>query len=142
VSVEFEVLHDGQFWIGVVAVTGSAGVRACKVVFGAEPTDPELYAFLLANGYDLLRRAEASPLVPSQQRVARVASPKRAARDAAAQARRIGKSTAAQEAVRKAQEAVGRDRDEDQRRSNDERAALRRTQRQAKAKAKAKHRGR
>jgi len=136
VSVEFEVFHDGQFWVGVIALTGSGGVRACKVVFGAEPTDPELYAFLLANGYDLLRRAEASPVVPSRQRVVRAASPKRAAREAAAQARRIGTSTAAQEAVRRAQEAVGRNRDEDRHRSNDELAELQRVQRQARAKAK------
>lgn len=139
-SVEFEVFHDGQFWIGIIAVTDGAGVRAVKVVFGAEPTDPELYAFLLANGYDLLRKAEASPLVPIRQRVARAASPKRVAREAAAQARRIGRSTAAQEAVRKAQEAAGRTRDKDQRRSNDQLAALRRVQCQAKARAK--HRGR
>lgn len=139
-SVEFEVFHDGRFWVGVLTVRQDAGVRACQVVFGAEPSDPDLYAYLLRNGYRLLERAEANPLVPGGTQAGGARSPKRAARQAAVQARRTGTSTAAQEAVRLAQEVSGKEREKDRRRSLDGLADRKRQLRQARAKQK--HRGR
>lgn len=114
VSARFTVFFDGQFWVGVlehVSVAGVSGVadgavahtvRAARYVFGAEPGDAELYAFLLAHGDDLIDAVESSTPVTATGRAGRIGpavSPKRAARLAAKEAARPRPSTAAQVAL-------------------------------------------
>ena len=48
--VEFDVFHDGQFWVGVLTLTEGSCLRAAKVVFGTEPSDAELHTYLLRHG--------------------------------------------------------------------------------------------
>jgi hypothetical protein len=140
VSIEFDVFHDGQFWVGVLSLTEPDGLRACRVTFGAEPSDAELHDYLLAHGYALLERVAASPPVESVERRPVARNPKRAARLAAVQAQRHGTSTAAQEAIRLAQEAGKRERRTEQRLDQHEQREERRQQERARARAK--HRGR
>ena len=52
----FTVLFDGRFWVGVLERHDAGQVRAARVVFGAEPSDVELHAWLLAHGSELLER--------------------------------------------------------------------------------------
>ena len=122
VSARFTVFFDGQFWVGVlehVSADGASGaadgavahtVRAARYVFGAEPGDAELYAFLLAHGDDLIDAVESSTPVTATGRAGRVGpvvSPKRAARLAAKEADRPRPSTAAQVALAGARQEIG-----------------------------------
>ncbi|NUW45831.1 YjdF family protein [Nonomuraea rhodomycinica] len=99
--VTFSVYLDGSFWVGVLEVTEDGVLRVTRHTFGSEPTDPELYAFLLRHGVALLERASAAPAVPAGERAARRVNPKRAAKLAARAAARVSsRGTAAQEAMR------------------------------------------
>ena len=42
----FTVLFEGPFWIGLYEREENGLYAACKVTFGAEPSDAEVYAFL------------------------------------------------------------------------------------------------
>ncbi|NEW72906.1 YjdF family protein [Streptomyces rapamycinicus] len=102
-SVTFTVCFDAPFWVGILEIVEADQVRATRHVFGSEPTDAELYQFLLRHGTALLERAHANPPVPAQTRRAARPNPKRAMRLAAKEAARIAqgsRSTASQEALR------------------------------------------
>lgn len=43
------VLFQEPFWVGIYERTDEEGYQACRVVFGAEPRDCEVYEFLLEN---------------------------------------------------------------------------------------------
>lgn len=106
--VTFSVYYDGQFWVGVLEIQEYGELRAIRVVFGPEPTDPQVYAFLMANGSKLLERAAKAPAVPYEKRPKRV-NPQRAAKLAARAAKRVSsRSTASQEALRLELESRGR----------------------------------
>ena len=159
VSAQLTVFFDGRFWVGVLehherhqephqdgdAVSHATTVRAARHVFGTEPSDVELYDFLLNYGGGLIDRAAASAPVPASRLAlsptpARPSNPKRAARQAAKEAARARPSTAAQVALAAAREEVSahaaRNRSRRRRQKADE-AWERRRQR-----AKRRHRGR
>lgn len=138
VSVEFEVFHDGRFWVGVLTVHTDIGVQASRVVFGAEPSDAELYDFLQKNGHRLLREADTNPSVSDAARSLPTRNPKRAARESARAVRR-GLSTASQEALNRAREQAATVREREQQHDTERAAEEKRQQRRAKARAK--HRG-
>lgn len=46
---ELTVYFEDPFWVGVFQRTDGKKFSVCKVVFGAEPKDCEVYAFLLKN---------------------------------------------------------------------------------------------
>ena len=119
-------------------------MRAARHVFGAEPSDVELYDFLLTHGGALIDRAAACPPVPASRSAgsssASRPNPKRAARQAAKEATRARPSTAAQAALAAAREETAtrasRDRSWRRRQKADEDWARRRQR------AKRRHRGR
>ena len=109
ISAQFTLYFDGRFWVGVLEhherhrggdVVGQViTVRAARHVFGGEPSDVELYDFLLARGDELIDRAAASPPVPASRSAGSSSAPrpnpKRAARQAAKEAARaVSKATA------------------------------------------------
>ena len=154
ISTQFTLFFDGRFWVGVLelherrrgAEANDQGgtVRAVRHVFGAEPSDVELYDFLLTHGGALIDRAAASPPVPASRPVGSSStprpSPKRAARQAAKEAARVRPSTAAQAALATAREESSargaRNRSRRRRQEADEAWARRRER------AKRRHRGR
>ena len=152
ISAQFTLFFDGRFWVGVLelherrrgAEANDQGgtVRAARHVFGAEPSDVELYDFLLTHGGALIDRAAASPPVPASRPVGSSSTPrpnpKRAARQAAKEAARARPSTAAQAALAAAREetATRASRDRSRRQKADEDWARRRQR------AKRRHRGR
>ena len=154
ISAQFTLYFDGRFWVGVLEcrerhhggdVNGQAiTVRAARHVFGAEPSDVELYDFLLARGGELIDRAAASPPVPASRSAGSSSAPrpnpKRAARRAAKEAARARPSTAAQAALAAAREETAartsRNRSLCRRQEADEAWARRRER------AKRRHRGR
>jgi hypothetical protein len=96
------VFFDGSFWVAVLEVRNGGCVRAVRQVFGAEPTDAELYQYLLIRGVALLARVEQAATVSGEwPPPADTRNPKRLAREAARAAGQSRPSTAAQEAVRR-----------------------------------------
>lgn len=157
ISAQLTVFFDGRFWVGVLehhelrhggdANSRAITVRAARHVFGAEPSDVELYDFLLTHGGALIDRAAASPPIPTSGSAGSAGSlsaphpnPKRAARRAAKEAARARPSTAAQAALSAAREETSaraaHDRSRRRRQEADE-AWARHRQR-----AKRRHRGR
>lgn len=169
ITAQFTVFFDGRFWVGVLehhehhheqdhhgqrrsgrdpghgADCGAITVRAVRHVFGGEPSDVELYDFLLVQGASLIDRVAASPAVPASRSAGSSApahrpNPKRSARQAAKDAAGARPSTAAQTALAAAREETSartaRNRSRRRRQEADE-AWARRRQR-----AKRRHRGR
>ena len=94
------VFFEEPFWIGVFERWENGMLSVCKVTFGAEPTDAELYAFLLKN-YDYLRFGK--PILATVRQTAD--NPKRRQREARKQTETAGIGTKAQQAIKLQQEA-------------------------------------
>lgn len=104
VSSTLTVYHDGQFWVGVVEHVEDGMLRVARVVFGAEPSNEEVYTWVLERWSSLRLSAEAEPVGP---RVGRIpGNPKRRAREAAKVMRQHGSSTASQLALARERERV------------------------------------
>ncbi|MEV0967016.1 YjdF family protein [Microtetraspora glauca] len=99
--VTLSVFFDSPFWVGVLEIHENGELRATRVVFGSEPTDPELHEFLMRNGVALLERAESAPPVAVESTIGTAGrpNPKRAAK-LASRAVTTMRSTASQEAMR------------------------------------------
>ncbi len=117
----FTVLFEGPFWIGLYEREENGLYAACKVTFGAEPSDAEVYAFLNRHWGSL----RFSPAVAAGTAARKAPGYKRAMRAARAQT-----AQREQQAVQR-QAAARRRREESEAR----RFALRRQKR------KEKHRG-
>ncbi|MER6951751.1 YjdF family protein [Nonomuraea sp. NPDC000554] len=99
--VTLSVYLDGSFWVGVLEIDDGGELRATRFTLGSEPTDPELYEYLMRHGLALLEQASAAPAVRSDSQAGRRVNPKRAAKLAARAAARVtSRSTASQEAMR------------------------------------------
>ncbi|RAV21611.1 YjdF family protein [Paenibacillus contaminans] len=136
--MKLTIYFAGEYWVGVVEDQADGKLRACRHIFGAEPHDAEVL--------DFVRHAMLPCLDATSQSVAqadsftRKVSPKRLARQAAAETARNGVSTYAQEALKN--ELAHRKRVR-QVESREERELQRERKREiARRKAKEKHRGR
>lgn len=52
-TIKVTVCLDGPFWVGIFERADSDGLAIAKHIFGKEPTDPELYEFVLTNFAEL-----------------------------------------------------------------------------------------
>ncbi|WP_195419864.1 YjdF family protein [Collinsella sp. D33t1_170424_A12] len=111
VSSTLTVYHDGQFWVGVVEHVESGMLSVARVVFGAEPSNEEVYAWVLERWSSLRLSAETEPVGPRAGRLP--GNPKRRARAAAKAMRQHGSSTASQLALARERERVKDGRRED-----------------------------
>lgn len=129
------VFFEEPFWVGVFERIDENRLTAARVVFGAEPSDREVYGFVLAHA-DALR---FSPAVESAGPQRLAANPKRRQREAARAVERQP-GTRAQQAISAAREMNKAQRTE---RSREQRDALEARKRQLRAeKKKARHKGR
>lgn len=95
------VYFDGQFWVGVFERIDGCELSACRVVFGAEPSNEEIEEFV-CKYWNKLRfakpiRIEAPPKSAG--------NPKRRWREAARELKQRGPSTKAQQAISEEREA-------------------------------------
>ena len=104
VSSTLTVYHDGQFWVGVVAHVEDGMLRVARGVFGAEPSNEEVYRWVLERWLSLRLSAEEEPVGPRAGRIP--GNPKRRAREAAKAMRQHGSSTASQLALARERERV------------------------------------
>lgn len=118
--VTLTVYFEEPFWTGVFERVSDGGLSACKVTFGAEPKDYEVWEFILRR-YDSL---PFSPAVKAGRRSA-ADNPKRRRREAKRQLQSRGVGTKSQQALQAQREAMKTER---RRISKEEREAERRRQ--------------
>ncbi len=134
-AAKFTVLFSDPWWVGIYERTSGGRYEVCKITFGPEPRDCEVYDFLLENW----RRLEFGPSIPSERPDAeKRVNPKRMQRQAREEMR-SGVGTKAQQALALQREQGKRERREltraQRQAESDRQYALRREKR------KAKHRG-
>lgn len=96
----FTVFFEEPFWVGVYERHDSGRYEVCKVTFGAEPKDYQVYAFLLENWHKL----RFSPALADAPPPAACANPKRLQRQIRRQLQSTGPGTKAQQALKLQQE--------------------------------------
>lgn len=72
-TVKLTVCFEDPFWVGICERTWNGQYEACKITFGAEPKDCEVYDFMLKNSSQL----KFSPSIPGEVCASRKLSPKR-----------------------------------------------------------------
>lgn len=100
VSSLLQVYFDGQFWVGLFENEHKTQLRVCRVIFGAEPKDYEIYEYILQNYY----RLKFSPPVASAKKSEKRINPKRVQREIKRNLQNLGVSTKSQQALKKQQE--------------------------------------
>ena len=88
------VYFEDPFWVGVFERIEDRKLSACKVTFGAEPKDYDVWEFVLEHYYEL----EFSPVVESGFKHT-ADNPKRRQRNAKKQLERTGVGTKSQQAL-------------------------------------------
>ena len=134
-SVTLTVFFDEPFWAGLFERRDEGEMRACKVVFGAEPSDAQVLAWVLAHYGEL----KFSPPVAGDAPPRMAANPKRRQRQAARLGAQ-GVGTHSQQALQCLREQNRHERRQHTRRQREAEAARRYELRVQKQKAK--HRGR
>lgn len=94
VTGRLTVFFEDPFWVGVFERISEGKLSACKVTFGAEPKDYEIYDFVLKN-HDRLRFGPA--VAADVKEVSR--NPKRVQREVHRQVQNTGTGTKAQQAL-------------------------------------------
>ncbi len=135
VSGKLTVFFEEPFWVGVFERVLDGKLSACKVTFGVEPKDYEIYDFVLKNYYQL----RFSPAVAIDvKEVGR--NPKRVQRKVRKQVQNTGIGTKSQQALKLQQEQLKTERKTV---SREQREAEKQRQFELKQqKRKEKHRGR
>ena len=135
-AAQLTVLFEDPFWIGIYQRESTEGVRVCKILFGPEPKDYEVYDYLLHNWSRLSFSPSIEGVVPTQRR----GNPKRMQREIRKQVSPTGIGTKAQQALQKQREESKKAKQSHARQRREEEAARRFQLRQEKRKEK--HRGR
>ena len=134
VESKLTIYYEEPFWVGVFERIDNGKLSVCKVTFGAEPTDAEIYAFILKY-FNHLR---FSPPVKTEVKQ-KADNPKRRQRNAQKQLEKSGVSTKSQQALQKQYEENKLERKQ---RSREHREAEKQRQFELKQqKRKEKHRG-
>ena len=101
VSGKLTVFFEGPFWVGVFERVSDGKLSVCKVTFGAEPKDYEIYDFVLKNYF----RLRFSPAVATNVKEAG-RNPKRVQREVRKQVQNTGIGTKSQQALKLQQEQL------------------------------------
>ena len=101
VSGKLTVFLGEPFWVGVFERIAEGKSSVCKVTFGAEPKDYEVYDFVLRNYY----RLRFSPSVATDVKEAG-RNPKRVQREVRKQVQNNGIGTKLQQALKLQQEQL------------------------------------
>lgn len=135
-KIRFTVLFENPFWIGLYERVDDDRYEVCKITFGAEPKDYEVYEFLLQNW----RRLKFSPPTKTEKIEERRINPKRMQREINSQLKNMGIGTKAQQAIKLRQEQNKVERNARSREQREAEKERRYDLRQEKKKAK--HKGR
>lgn len=89
------VYFDGVFWVGVYERISNGRLEACKITFGSEPKDYEVFRYLLQNW----RNLRFSPPVDVSEAQEKRLNPKRMRRMVKKQLEAHGTGTKSQQAL-------------------------------------------
>ncbi|HBL41203.1 MAG TPA: DUF2992 domain-containing protein [Ruminococcaceae bacterium] len=134
-SLKLTVFFEDPFWVGVLERTENGKLSVCKITFGAEPKDGEVWEFLLKHFYQLTFSPPVESIPKSQ-----AANPKRIQRQVRKESQCVGVGTKAQQALQLQREAHKLERKMQSREQREAEKQRRFELRQHKRKAK--HRGR
>lgn len=95
-ALTLTVFFEDPFWVGTFERYCGGALCVAKVTFGAEPKDSEVYAAWLGHWNEL----EFSPPLRGIKPMGHAANPKRMQRAAAAEVKRQGIGTKAQQALK------------------------------------------
>lgn len=96
VESKLTIYFEEPFWVGVFDELDGDKLSVCRMVFGAEPTDAEIYDFILKHYYHLRFST------PMQTEIKQKAdNPKRRQRNARKQLDNTGIGTKSQQALQK-----------------------------------------
>lgn len=93
---KFTVLFENPFWIGVYERQTNGTYEVCRIVFGAEPKDYDVYEFLLKNWNDL----KFSPSIKVEVTADKKVNPKRLQREVKSSLKNAAIGTKAQTALK------------------------------------------
>ena len=89
------VLFEDPFWVGLYEREASGTYQVCKITFGAEPKDYEVYALLLEQWRHLPFSPSMEGAAPAERRI----NPKRMQRQIQKSLQNTGIGTKAQQAL-------------------------------------------
>ncbi|WP_443985161.1 YjdF family protein [Gemella morbillorum] len=92
---------DNPFWVGVFECVEKNKLSVCRVVFGAEPKDYEVYDFILKNYKNLKFGSSLEVKVKKIKN-----NPKRLQREVKKQSKQVGIGTKSQLALQKQREEI------------------------------------
>ncbi len=101
VSSTLTLYHDGQFWVGIAEHVENGKLCVARIVFGAEPSDEEIFEFVV-NRWE--RLSFYGNKEPDKPKVAK--NPKRRMREAAKALSKPAMSTKAQQALSEQRESM------------------------------------
>ncbi len=130
-TITLTVFFEDPFWVGVFERTEDGKLSVCKVTFGAEPKDYEVWEFVLQHYNELI----FSPTVEAALRHA-ADNPKRRSRNARKQTEHSGIGTKSQQALQLQREEMKTERRKNSREERDAEAQRRFEMKQAKKKEK------
>jgi hypothetical protein len=133
-NTKLTVFFDEPFWVGVFERAENGLLETARVVFGAEPKDYEVYAYVLEN-YNRLKFS--CPIVVEAE-AERIINPKRLQRIVRRETNHSGVGTKAQQAMKLEQEAQKKERRKVSKEKREELEQLKFEKRQEKKKEKKK----
>ena len=95
------VFFEGPFWVGVFERVSDGKLSVCRIVFGAEPKDHEVWDFILKHYYEL----KFSPAIETEVKQT-ADNPKRRQRNAKKQLQNSGVGTKSQKALQMQREEM------------------------------------
>lgn len=96
VESKLTIYFEYPFWVGVFEELDGDKLSACRMVFGAEPTDSEIYDFILKHYYNLMFSTPVKAEIKQK-----ADNPKRRQRNARKQLENTGIGTKSQQALQK-----------------------------------------
>ena len=100
-SERLTVFFEGPFWVGVFERISGGKLSACKVTFGSEPKDYEVWDFILKHYYEL----KFSPAIETEVKQT-ADNPKRRQRNIKKQLQILGAGTKSQQALQRQREEM------------------------------------
>lgn len=101
IQTSLTVYFDEPFWVGVFEIVDNGKLSVCKVTFGAEPKDYEVWEFILKHYYELCFSKSIKTEIKQT-----ADNPKRRQRNAKKQLGSVGIGTKSQQALKKQREEM------------------------------------
>lgn len=102
VAIVFTVIFEDPFWVGIYERECNHKYEVCKITFGSEPKNYDVYYFMLANWINL----RFSPTIELKKGCKKRVNPKRMQREINKQLNNTGIGTKAQQALKLQHEEV------------------------------------